>query len=262
MTDNLSSPLQLSVFIIAVNEADRIQKAIESVITWADEVIVVDSGSKDNTVEIAEKCGATVIYNEWQGYGQQKRFGEQQCKHDWILNIDADERVTPALRAEIGSIFSNSPRYSGYKVKIVDLMPFEKMPHRKAWAVTQIRLYNKTMGRFRDHITHDAVVMDDDIVGQLDAVIHHNSTRSFFSQVEKLNRYSDMQARDMAVKGRKIKLPRLITEFPLTFVKAFFIRRYYIYGIYGFGLAMIFAFSKFLRLAKRYEQQVMEEHSS
>ncbi len=91
MTDRLP----LSVFIIARDEADRIARPIESVIGWVDEVIVIDSGSTDETVAVAEQLGARVIRNDWPGYGPQKRFGEDQCRNDWLLNLDADEEVTP-----------------------------------------------------------------------------------------------------------------------------------------------------------------------
>ena len=98
----------LSVFIIAKDEEDRIPESIKSVIDWADEVIVIDSGSKDKTVAISEEFGASVIYNEWNGYGPQKVFGEGKCRNDWILNIDADEAISPKLKEEIQQLFDNN----------------------------------------------------------------------------------------------------------------------------------------------------------
>ena len=90
----MTDKLPLSVFIIAVNEADRIALTINSVRDWADEVIVIDSGSTDDTVAVAESHGARVVFNEWNGYGPQKVFGETLCRNDWLLNLDADEEVT------------------------------------------------------------------------------------------------------------------------------------------------------------------------
>ena len=92
MTDRLP----LSAFIISKNEADRISRPIKSVIDWVDEVIVVDSGSTDDTVAVAERLGARVVHHEWKGYGAQKRHGEDQCRNHWLLNLDADEEVTEA----------------------------------------------------------------------------------------------------------------------------------------------------------------------
>src|SRR5437764_957280 len=93
--------LPISAFIIACNEADRIGRAIASVRGWVDEIIVIDSGSSDDTVKVAQSLGARVLTHAWPGYGLQKRFGEEQCKNRWLLNLDADEEVTPELAQEI-----------------------------------------------------------------------------------------------------------------------------------------------------------------
>src|SRR3712207_4928412 len=98
--------LPLSVFIIARNEADRIGATIRAVRDLTDDLVVIDSGSTDGTQAVAEELGARVIFNAWPGYGPQKRFGEEQCRHDWILNLDADEELSPALREEIRSLFA------------------------------------------------------------------------------------------------------------------------------------------------------------
>jgi len=254
--------LPLSVFIITLNEEDRIQKAIKSVIDWVDEVIVIDSGSEDKTIQIAKECGATVLVHQWQGYGQQKRFGEDHCRNNWILNIDADERVTPEAKQEILSITESEPNYSGYTIKFKDIMPFERSPKNYAWETTHIRLYDKTQGRFRNHSSLDSVVMDKNKVSTIKSACHHQSIRSFTHLVQKANYYTGLQAEDMAKKDRVIGASRLLTEFFVTFIKAYIFRRYYIHGLYGFGFSMIYAFSKFLRFAKRYEQQLMDKAES
>jgi len=92
---NRKKPRPISVYIVAKNEADRIGRAVRSVVQWVDEVIVVDSGSEDATVLVASEAGARVLYHAWPGYGPQKRFGEDQCRNEWLLNLDADEEVSP-----------------------------------------------------------------------------------------------------------------------------------------------------------------------
>ena len=99
--------LPLSVFMIAKNEEDRIGRAIKSVIDWVDEVIIVDSGSIDKTVKIAETLGAKTSHKDWQGFGRQKRYGESLCRNDWVLNMDADEVITPSLQTAIKTLFHN-----------------------------------------------------------------------------------------------------------------------------------------------------------
>ena len=254
--------LSVSVFIITLDEEDRIQKAIESVISWVDEVIVIDSGSKDKTVQTAQECGAKVFFNSWQGYGQQKRFGEEQCKNNWILNIDADERVSPEAKKEILSILADGPDYDGYTIKFKDIMPFESSPKRGAWETTHTRLYNKSQGRFRNHSSLDSVVMNKERVSAIKSVCYHQSIRSLTHLVQKANYYTGLQAEHMNNKGRIIGASRLLTEFPIAFIKAYIFRRYFIHGLYGFAFSVIYAFSKFLRFAKRYEQQLIDKAQS
>ena len=140
--------LPLSVFIIAQDEADRIGRAISSVIDWVDEVIVIDSGSTDGTQELAARLGARVINNAWPGYGPQKRFGEDQCRNDWLLNIDADEEITLDLRAEIVSLFDTGTYTSAdyWRIMIRDVFAHESAPALWAYGYHQIRLYEPAQG--------------------------------------------------------------------------------------------------------------------
>jgi len=133
----------ISVFIIAKNEADRITPIINSVKDLAQEIIVIDSNSSDDTVKICQDLGAKVINNDWQGYGQQKIFGENQCQNNWILNIDADEEVSAELAQEIKNIFSQkiSDEVAGFRIKIVNKFRFEDKPKKLAYFYNQLRLY-------------------------------------------------------------------------------------------------------------------------
>ena len=120
---------QLSIFIIARDEADRIGRTIEAVRGLSDDIVLVDSGSTDGTQGIAERLGARVVFNPWPGYGQQKRFAEEQCRHDWLLNIDADEVVPPDLAAEIASLFAGpGPAADAYQIRIAEIFPGEPAP--------------------------------------------------------------------------------------------------------------------------------------
>lgn len=118
----------LSCCIIAKNEADRIGATIASVAELADEVVVIDSGSSDDTAAVAEALGARVIFHDWPGYGPQKRFSEDAATHDWILHLDADEVVTPALHAEIKALMAAGPALNGYRFRICDIYPGRARP--------------------------------------------------------------------------------------------------------------------------------------
>ena len=257
-SDDASLPI--SVFIITLNEEDRIEKAIRSVISWVDEVIVVDSGSTDRTTELAEALGAKVSFNAWPGYGLQKRHGEDLCRNDWLLNIDADEAVTPELRDKIRSIFAEGPDFDIYKIEILDVFAHEEEPKKWAYGYWQYRLYHKSAGRFSDSTVHDTVrPLDHARITKLDEKIAHHSVRSIQWSVEKMNRYSDMQRDDMIAKGRRISPWRLLFEFPVSFLKSYILRRSYKYGFWGVILAHNYAYSRFLRIAKAYEHQLLEK---
>ncbi|PVB59448.1 glycosyltransferase family 2 protein [Labrenzia sp. 011] len=256
--------LPLSVFIIARDEADRISRAIESVTGWADEVIVIDSGSTDNTVAVAESLGARVIHNDWPGYGPQKRFGEDQCRNDWLLNLDADEEVTPELRAEIQAKFADGSYRDadGWRVMIRDLYAHESAPAPWAYGYHQIRLYDRRKGRFSTSSVHDTVRPEEGAtIASLKGIMAHRSIRSLDFQVAKYNRYSGMQVEDMRARGRKLPRWRLLSEFPVSFLKAYFVRRYLKYGWWGFILSVNYAHARFLRVAKAYEAELLEKRA-
>jgi len=257
MQKNRVHKLPVSVFLIAQDEADRIGEALDSVREWADEVIVVDSGSSDATLQVAREHGARTLYHEWDGYGKQKRFGEEQCRNPWIFNLDADERVTPELAGEIAALFEKGdPAKAGYRVRIVDIYPHETKPRPLASHHIQIRLYDKRQGRFSASPVHDAVHMAKDKVGMLRHIMSHYSFRSITHQLDKTNYYTDMQVRLLTEKNRTFTAlgARLYLELPLCFAKAYFLRKHFLHGIYGFIASVNYAYFRFVRLAKYYER--------
>lgn len=258
----LTAPLPLSVFIITFNEADRIGATLEAVRGLSDDIVVIDSGSTDATRDIAAAHGARVIINApFPGYGPQKRFGEEQCHHDWLLNIDADEVIPPRLADEIRALFRNGPPvHDAYRIPIAEIFPGEKAPHPWAYALRPVRLYRRSKGRYVPSSVHDRVLLDEGVsTGSLRTAIHHFSVRSLGDQIAKLNAYTTMQAADLAARGVRISAWRLIFEFPLSFLKAYVIRRHFVRGIYGFLTAMNYAFARHMRLAKHIERRRLGE---
>ncbi|EFO28516.1 glycosyl transferase family protein [Roseibium sp. TrichSKD4] len=257
----MSKRLPVSAFLIAKDEADRIGRAIDSVVDWVDEVIVIDSGSQDDTVKIAEAHGARVVFNAWPGYGPQKRFGEDQCCNDWLLNLDADEEITPDLRTEIEALFeTNRHEEAGsWRIMIRDVFAHENEPAAWAYGYHQIRLYDRRQGRFSPSSVHDTVRPDKDtVIRELSGIMAHRSIRSLDFQVGKYNRYSNMQVADLRERGRQLPRWRLLGEFPIAFFKAYFVRKYMRYGWWGFILSINYAHARFLRVAKDYEATLLE----
>jgi glycosyltransferase involved in cell wall biosynthesis len=250
----------LSIFIITKNEADRLGETLKAVEGLSDDIVVVDSGSTDGTQAVAEAGGARVIFNPWPGYGQQKRFGEDQCRGPWLLNIDADEVIPPDLKAEILRLFERGePVEEAYTVRIAEIFPGEGAPHPFAYALAPVRLYRKDKGRYSSSLVHDRVELQPGTrVGRLKGIIHHRSVRSLGDQIAKLNRYSDQQAVDLDLRGVTLPIWRLFVEFPVSFVKAYFGRRHFVRGAYGFLTAMNYAIARHLRVAKNYERRRLD----
>lgn len=252
----MADKLPISVFIIARNEADRIPHTIKSVINWVSEVIVIDSGSEDDTVKVAEGLGAKVIFNEWKGYGPQKRFGETLCKHDWLLNLDADEEISPELAQEIQAIFAK-PIFdkAAYSLRILALHRFQTTLPRIAAGTKQVRLYRKQEGSFRDSTVHDTVVLKDGVnVTVLKHPVVHRCFRSHEHAVEKINFYSSMQAEDLFKKGKNPSFLKLVTVPIIAFIKSYIFRKHMFYGMDGFIHSRIYAFGRYIRLAKAREK--------
>lgn len=254
----------LSVFIIARNEADRIGATINAVLPLSDDVVVIDSGSTDETVAVARSLGARVIVNPWPGYGLQKQFGEDQCRHDWLLNLDADEVLPEDLVAEIMALFNaREPTPAGFRIRIAEVFPGEKAPHALAYALSPVRLYHRSVGRYSSSPVHDRVQMKATApVLSLKGTVAHYSVRSLGDQIIKLNAYADAQAADMITRGESISRLRMVLEFPANFIKAYLGRRHALRGTYGFMTAMNYAFYRYLRAAKYWELRLQRRRQS
>lgn len=244
----------VSVFIIAKNEADRIGAAIGSVRDWVDEVIVIDSGSEDDTVALSERLGARVVFNEWPGYGPQKVFGEGLCRNDWLLNIDADEEVSGELGAEIRALFEDGgPACQAYTVPVLPLYPFQDRGHPWTAFHHPIRLYDRRHAGFKDSVVHDSVIMHDGKVGHLRGMLVHRSFRSLTHHVEKANEVSLVRARDLVERGRDPSALSLLLVPLFAFFKSYILRREFVNGVDGIVISHMYAFQRFIRLAKARE---------
>ena len=242
----------ISVFIIAKNEADRIPLAIASVIDWVDEVIVIDSGSEDETVSISESMGAKVVFKEWEGYGPQKVFGESLCNNDWLLNIDADEEITPSLRKEIERVFENeSMQRDAYRLPILPIYGFQTKGHPWNAFHKPVRLYKLSKCGFKSELVHDSVHVPNGVrVGTFKSVVNHRSFRSLVHHIEKVNLYSTAQAEVLYKKGRRTNIIIMCILPFFAFLKIFFIRREFVNGIDGILTSHMYAFQRFIRYAK------------
>ncbi len=245
--------MKISAYIVTLNEEQRLEKTIKAAAQVADEIIVVDSGSTDRTEEIAKQNGAKFIFNKWKNISAQKNFAQNQCENDWVLSLDADEVLSDKLIAEINKVKEN-PTADAYKVKIVNMFPGDKKPRFGAPKYNQVRLYDRTKSNMPDDLTHDRVVLGDGArTAQLKAIIKHYSYISLTQLWFKLNMYTDELVKTAIEKKRKFSKVRLFVEFPFQFIRYYFVKRYFLYGICGFWMASSFAYFRFLKIAKWFE---------
>ena len=244
---------RLSITIITLNEAEHIAAAIESA-SWADEILVVDSGSTDDTVGIAGRAGARVLTRDWSGYVDQKNFAAEQAVHDWIFSLDADERIPPALAEEIRSILASEPPGHGYRGPRVTF-------HLGRWIRTtdfypdfQTRLYDRRHARWRGRHVHESVAVDGSS-GRLRHDLQHYSYRSLADQIDRINVYSTLAARQMYEAGVRSG-PLKIAVHPLAaFLRNYILRRGFLDGTAGLTISLVNAWSVMLKFAKLWELQ-------
>jgi glycosyltransferase involved in cell wall biosynthesis len=244
---------KLSVTIITLNEADHIAGAIDSAV-WADEIIVVDSGSRDGTVDIARAKGARVVCREWPGYVDQKNHAAGLAAHDWIFSLDADERITPALAAEIQALLAADPPLRGYRMPRVTF-------HLGRWIRTtdfypdyQTRLYDRRAARWRGKYVHESVAVDGR-AGRLRHELEHYSFRDLLDHLDRINHYTTLAARQMHEAGRRVGPLGLLVHPPAAFLRNYVLRRGFMDGTTGLMLSLVNATSVFLKLAKLWELQ-------
>ena len=238
----------VSVAVITLNEEERIRGCLESVV-WADEVVVVDSGSSDKTVAIAREFTERVTFHAWAGYGAQKNFALDQCRGDWLLSLDADERVSEELRAEIAARLAATPREAGFFVPRQNVFDGRWMRHGGLYPDHQLRLFRRGRGRFREAAVHEAVQLDGP-TGRLSAALVHESYRGVADFVARANRYSDLAAAELLAAGRGGSAADLLLRPVWRFVAMYLLRAGFLDGRRGLVLAVLYAYYVFLRAAK------------
>lgn len=247
-----NAKLPISCFVIAQNEADRIGRTIRAVAPFCDEVVVIDSGSTDDTVAVAQSEGARVIFNAWPGFGQQKRFGEDQCRNDWLLNVDADEVVTAKLRAAIEALFSEdrTPPLSVYGMDVDMVYPGWDKPRPFPRDHYCLRLYDRRRARFKDHTLFDSVDPGDQPVGHLPGGLLHYSVRSFDDMTRKADERATYNALHSKPKSDAEMLARYAFELPANFLKYYFVRTHVLGGLTGLRYAWITAYYRWQRVVR------------
>lgn len=249
----------ISAYIRTKNEQRMIADVVMAALAIADEVVVIDSGSSDDTARLASAAGARVIQQVWLGNGRQKRFAEDQCRHDWLLDLDADEIVTNAVAAEISALFSAGvPAASIYRTPIALAPPFGK-PWIGFGGVIRHKLYDRRVVRAPDHDAWDQFdIPQGVIVGALKAPILHHAFIDAAHLVDKVNRNSSTRARILDPKPAPLLILRIFFGLPFYVAKRYLLDGLFRGGVYGFAFSMISGFGRWMRDVKMYERRRTE----
>jgi glycosyltransferase involved in cell wall biosynthesis len=254
--------LKISVTIITFNEADNVRAACESV-AWADEIVVVDSESTDATREIAADCGARVITKAWAGFAAQKQFAAEAAAHDWVFSLDADERVSPGLRASVEDLLytPDAQLADGYRVARRSFYMGRWIRGGGWYPDHQLRLYRRARGRWRGAFIHESVKMDEGArVATLAGDLLHYSVRDASHHHRMIGeRYAPLAARQMFEQGRRSSPLKLAAASPLAFFRSFVLKGGFRDGLAGYSIARFAAHHAFLKNLLLWEMQTAKE---
>lgn len=242
----------LSVAIITLNAASQLEACLASV-RFAEEIVVVDSGSTDGTQALAERYGARVIEQEWLGFGPQKQYAVQAASHDWVLCLDADERVTPALQAAIEDALAK-PLTGAFRFPRCNRFLGRYLKHGEGYPDWSLRLFDRRQARWSDDAVHEKVEADC-AVGDLKADLLHDSAESLASYLTKQNRYTTLAA-DMALAaGKRATFGRIALSPLVRFIKFYFVRQGFRDGLPGLIHIAIGCFNSLMKYSKMLERQ-------
>jgi len=245
----MSEPLPLSLVIIARDAAHELSDCLASA-AFAAETVVVDSGSNDDTAAVAARCGARVIEHAWEGFGPQKNFAVGQARHDWVLCLDADERVTPELAAGIAALFTaGQPAAAAYSIARRNRFLGRWLAHGEGYPDWNIRLFDRRRARWSDDLVHEKVVADGP-AARLKGDLLHASAESIDAYISKQNRYTTVQAGEMHARGERASAAQLVLSPVARFLRFYVFRLGFLDGLSGFAHIAIGAFASFLKYAK------------
>jgi glycosyltransferase involved in cell wall biosynthesis len=249
---------KLSIVVIAKNEAERIDACLKSV-SWADEIVVVDSGSSDSTCEIA-RCYTDKVFDiPWCGFGPQKQAAVDLASNDWILNIDCDERVTTELAIEIRDILASDNVERAYSVPRRTFLGSREIRHCGWYPDRTVRLFDRRSGKFSTDPVHERVVVEGEI-GQCRGDLLHYSFTGIDDILTKMRRYTDLSSLQLFNKGRRFSLADITLRPLFAFFKTFVLRAGFLDGVAGLTVSAANCISVFVKYLKLRELELAERY--
>lgn len=241
--------LPLTLVVITRDAAGELADCLASA-PFAAEALVVDSGSGDDTVEVARRCGARVIEREWPGFGKQKQFAVSTAAHDWVLCLDADERVSAPLAASIRDLFARgAPAAAAFALARRNRFLGRWLAHGEGYPDWTVRLFDRRRARWSDDDVHERVIVDG-AVERLGGDLMHASAESLDAYIAKQNRYTTLQAAALHARGDRASAARVALAPIARFVRFYVFKLGFLDGVAGFAHIAIGAFASFLKYAK------------
>lgn len=244
----MSSPL--SVVLITLNAAGQLAECLASV-AFADEVVVIDSGSTDGTVALAQRYGARVVAKEWLGFGRQKQFAVEQAANDWVLCVDADERVSPELAASLVRVLQ-APAAPVYRMARRNRFLGRWLRHGEGYPDWSARLFDRRQARWSDDTVHEKVHYVA-TPGMLEGDLLHESAEDLGRYLEKQNRYTTLAAEDLYRRGRRAGMTELVLSPLVRFFKFYILQLGFLDGLPGLVHISIGCINSFMKYAKLIE---------
>jgi (heptosyl)LPS beta-1,4-glucosyltransferase len=245
--------VKLTATVITRNEARNIAAALESV-SWADEIVVVDSRSTDGTVDIARRHATRVEVRDWPGYSAQKNHAAELASHDWILSIDADERVPRELAAEIRAVLTDAPSSRGYRIPRVTRYLGRWIRSTDWYPDYQLRLYDRRAGRWNGRRVHESVTLEG-TPGVLRQELQHFAYRDISHHLATIDRYTTLAAEQWLDEGRRTTALSALAHARLAFARNYILRRGFTDGAAGLLVSCLNSYYVFLKFAKLWELQ-------
>ena len=242
----------LSVIVITKNEASHIGRCLESV-CWADEIIVLDSGSDDNTVALCKHYTDKVFATDWPGFGIQKQRALDKAQGDWVLSIDADEVVTAELRMEIEKVLVQA-QFNGYEIPRLSSYCGRQIRHGGWWPDYVLRLFRRNVGYFTDSVVHERIVVPGEI-GKLTSPLLHDAFVNLDEVLHKVNSYSSLGAKMLHQKGVRSSLSKAIFKALWTFIRTYWLKAAFLDGRQGLMLSISNAEGTYYKYVKLLELQ-------
>ena len=244
----------LTVIVITYNEEENIRACLESV-KWADEIVILDSYSNDNTVKICKEYTEKIFFNEWLGFGKQKNLCIEKANFDWILNLDADERIASEMKEEIINVLNQENIYDGYYIAIKNFFDKKWIRYGGWYPDYNLRLFKKDKGRFKEREVHEKVSLNGK-TGYLKNPLEHHTYKNISDFLKRMNKYSTLSAEELYKNHKKVGYLDMLLRPPFTFFKMYILKRGFLDGYLGFLLALLYSFytfSKYTKLKELYE---------